>query len=576
MILLKRYAKGLSLSVLAATTFNFGAPAVFAQGQNAPAVAQPATTSTTQNVLGAVKFPPLPVLAEKLTQVSQQANLGVQEQMVLQFMLMQFGYPSFPGISATEGVTVFVLGGESGAENGDVGFVGLARLAADSPLRGVLTQNGLQISDREGWVLIAPTEEAFALVKDLGTLIAIATDKAHFDIETRVYISGGVVNIVKGLFEANLVDEETDQEQVAKVRAWLEFVLKLAENYDWGGYGLSVNEGKLAVGGVIAPKAGTPDAQWINAALPATQVEAGKFLPAKVAASYVARFDVPATQVYLESLASAVQQIPNEKAAQLAKELLEQYGAYLANSSGTLATVTTGMNPVNQQMLGQTLEPGKHEQAKVDAFYGYLFNKLVPELFALFGEIVDDGEIFTDLFKAEQQAGVDAIGAASVSVVRYTSPDPQDPSQKITQETYYTVINGAVLTASTLDSLKPLAATYSAGKAVANNLMAAHPLPANSWVRGSLDIGLVIKAIAGSLGNDADAEATAILTRLDALNLQPISVQAQADRGRGIYEMSIPMDSVAKLVHFVRSLEAENAVEVEEVQINEVQVAPAN
>lgn len=561
MNIVKRYAKGLSLTLLTATSFSLAVPAVLAQSAATPAAVQ--SVSIPENVLAAVKLPALPALAEKLMDVSRKAELDAQTQMFLMLGLSQFGFPGFPGVSKSDGVTLFVL--SSGSEIGsDMQFVTLAKLTSDSPMRQTLQGYGLTIEDRDGWALVSHDPAAFAAIKDFAGMTAIASSKSHFDVEARAYSSKSIQELISGLVESGLAKEEVEQKDAELIRGWLQLGIQLLDRIEWIGYGLSLNEETLSLGGVFAPKAGTPEAALLNAPTTGGKVAAGQFLPADVAIGYVAQFNVPATEAYIKSLSDVVKQMPNKDAAKLVQDGLDAYLAVVSPSDGGMAAIITELDIAQGKAKTLTIGTGKYELSQVDGFYNEFFNKLMPSLFALLGE--DASKALKDSMKSEIKTGVAKVSGQNVNVLSYTTPDPENPESEITQETFYTVIKGALLSADTLDGLKTLAESYTAGKPLANNLADAYPLPEDTWLKGSVNV----KVLAESLKN-ADEESVELFKAVSAIDPKPILYSIKYEGGHAVYNVDLSVDTVVKFVKLAMGQQPS-----EEVEITEIQVTPAN
>ena len=108
----------------------------------APAPAAPVVVPTDARMVTYLKEAPPQTLARDLMGIARQVYPGMQTEMLPLMLLGKYGYPTFPGVSATLPVTDFVFTGPSA---GDKGVVILAQISADSPVRAGLNLSLIHI-----------------------------------------------------------------------------------------------------------------------------------------------------------------------------------------------------------------------------------------------------------------------------------------------------------------------------------------------------------------------------------------------------------------------------------------------
>lgn len=566
MYLPKRYTAGLATLSLAAASLTLGLSA------------QAADPVIPENLYGVVKLPPLQTLTSNVMSVARKVEPGPQTELLPMLMLGGFGYPSFPGVSTTDGITAFILKGQ---DDSDVQVVIYAKIEDGSQTRQALVspEMNIKVQDRDGWTLLSQSEDAFAAVKDHAALAALAAEPTEFGVEARLYVTPATKSALNKLIDEEVAEkvDEGDAETLAKVKAWKDFGFKLLDHNLWAGFGISANADTLSVGALFAPRAGSPDAAWAAAPLPAGRVDLAQVLPASGWMNYTGQFNVPATLVYLKALEPIAAQVPDKKVSALLGDAIAKYAEFTALHGGKFAGSASEIN-IETGKVGQlSIVGGSFKQADVDAFYKYAFDKLVPEFIAIAADAVGVEKAELEKFmKMGVKTDVKQIDGQSVGALSVVAIDPTNPENTQTTETYYAVANGNLLSSDSLESLEGLIKAVVAGKPVANNLADALPLSEGLIFNGKIDLKGIFAQVSKNLTGDIDQSDLEAVKALEKLDLKPVDLALKSKNGLLIYRADASVDSLITLYRTFEAFNAADQVEGIEVQTIEVQAPAAN
>lgn len=521
-------------------------------------------------VLAAVKLPPVKTLSDKLMGVARAVYPGQETEMMAMMFLGMFGYPSYPGVSATDGLTIFFF---EGAAEQDMPFVLMGKIEASSPLRVAFTRQpdpnnpmdamiapGWEVEDRDGWALFSSDTANFKLVSDVAALAKLSADITDFDITTRVYIGPETMDkwareLKEGLTERHIEAGGTpDDERLAFKQRYVDFLASIGENLKWADFGLNVDAQAIALGGAVQALSDTPEFLLFSSSA-GGKVPVADFVNTSAAMILAGNMDMGAISTYLDTLETRALEHATAQGQALVKQAAEANREYLAMLAGDWAG---NMNFAGTDVTTAYLAGGNMDSATLTRISQAYYEELIPALMEHLAEMgmAEDGAAEFEFKSGVSKIAGNAVDEVISHVATYEfHQGDQEPTKSVqTEETYFTVSGGDVVVASDLDALKALAEVVVTGKPVANNVASRLALASGEVYQFALDLKPFISSFTGEMEPETQA-AKAALKQLASADLAPISGNLTIGDGKAKGLNSIPVSTLAAIADTVRRVQ---------------------
>lgn len=544
--------------VLAAIAFFALAPARAADGN--------------AKVLAAVKFPSLKTFTEQVMNLARVVYPGQQTEMMPMLFLGAFGYPSYPGVSATDPVTVFFF---EDAEAASMPFVIMARMQSDSMTRAALTRQpdpsdpmsamtsfGLTAEDRGGWTLLAKDPANLALAGDPQALAKLTDTMTDFDITVRMFIGPEMMDEWTRQMKQELEDRYLEEggaasdEALASQQRYVDFLATIGKNLEYADLGLDLGAQTLSLGGAIQAIEGTPEYQLLSATA-GGKVPVADFVSAAAPMIFAASLDKDAVAAYYDSLEARAMKLANadgQKLLQRMGEVTREYFAMVGNgAAGSLEF--SGENPVTV-----SVGAGKMTNDKVVSLTKIYYDEILPEAIEHFKGIGmpwlegTKFELKPDVAKAAGLPVNEVIAhMVEVDVVPGSDADPK-PTGIQTEESYFAIVGGNVVTATDVKTLEAVAAVVKAGQPVADSVASRLTLASGQAFGYACDMKPMVENLTGALEPQTQAAKSA-LKQLAASDLAPLTGTVTLGKGKAVMLNSLPVSTLTAISNTARRVQ---------------------
>ncbi|MGE9297057.1 MAG: hypothetical protein ACQKBV_12290 [Puniceicoccales bacterium] len=555
------------ISIISSTTRSFRVVATMAALAIAPLATYAA--ADTDNVLAAVKFPPLKTFSDKLMGVARQVMPGQEVEMYPMLFLGAYGYPNYPGVSDKDPVTMFLFDSEV---EGNKPFVILSKISADSPLRNALTAKsgggnpmalGMSIEDRDGWTLISNDPANFKHVTDVAALAKLAGEVEDFDITTRFYIGPDKMAEWVDEMKAKARDEHVKaggaatDEALAQKERYIDFIATIGENLEFFDFGIDINNSAIGLGTALQAIKGTPEYAMLSAKS-GGDVPVAQFVEAAAALVYSSSVDVDAVETYYNVLHDRAMKIATKEGQKILEEAAQankEYFAMMGNGSAG------AMDFMDDKALTQTVSSGKMDNDKVVELAKLYYDKLIPQVMSHL-EFLDVGS--DNAAEFEIKPGVAKLDGKSVNEVisRIKTPDPVSaanpnaaPTSSIKEESsFFAIVDGNLVSASNQDLLATLVKAVESGKAVDNNVGSKITLADGEAMAYQFSFEPLITWMTSSFPMQSETAKQA-LKSIQSESLDPASGKVTLNSGKAKATFAAPLSSIIKLTEARRKIE---------------------
>ncbi len=539
-------------------------------------------------LIGYAKFPPLKGFSENLMNVVRQIYPGQQTEM-MPFLLAGFlGYPSYPGLSEKENVTIFFYG-----DKGNAVPVILLQLNKDSQIRTMLPQMGWVVEDHEMnstvWTLLARSKQDIALVGDATSfkkLVDLNREKGEYQAELRLF-----TDYIK-LSEQTVKQAVRNQGQASESHPGDKSTMRLVdlaldelENMKWMSVGMDLGKETVTVGFAGEAKQDTPEGALLSAKV-GGPVPVAKYIQSNETFAFAGKYDPQAFLTYYKVLSDKVKKHVNEQGKKTFEAMDAMMVDIMPSAEGTFAGVANLQD--NGSWDARTINGGKWTNKQLAAAGDTYYNTVMPSLAAHFITIRDLPMTYQYNFEPKNFVfdGIPVHKATSTYTFTVESPAvplaPGEPAPKpevINKEVveYLAVDQGNYLYANDSDGMKTLITAVNDGKAVDNNVGSFYKPQAGKLL--DYRVNMVKFARQASGGEDLATRNPKLakgLEDLESQNLAPVTGEVEAGDREIKAFARIPMETLNKLAVLVQQSRAQEIVEIDVLTMEEVDVVPAS
>lgn len=530
--------------------------------------------TTPSSLLGYVKFPPPKTFTEKAMGLARAVQPGQQTEMLPMFLLGGFGYPNYPGISETENMTVFFI---ESPQHPAPQMVILGKVSAESNLRQSVKNLKWVVEDRQGWVLLARTQAAIDAVTDIQPLIKVNGEKGDFDVEARVFVGKERTQKWANELKSWVKDRHTaatggahEPIDVIKKQRFIDFAALTASNLEWVEIGVNITPDTVTIGSAVKAAAGTPEASFLSSAK-SGKVGVGQLLTADGMFVYQGLVDNAAMKSYSDVQVARAESLSGEKGKAWLTQYQKLFNQYLALGDGSYAGKAEAAQDGENKSIPDSvnLYGGKFTDKAVLALAKPVYNELLPDLFTLVPYLENLGMGYTFEF-TDKVGEVDGLpvhklttkvtveSPIQATAAGHTVPKPQTQ----TEDYFFTVVEGKLLTTSSMEALKPIVSQVKAGQAVENSISDMLGMEGD-YMQYQVNIAEYM----GFMSQAAEAQATPGMAGMDTLfdrlakaELAPAKGAVSLGQARVLSTLSIPVSSIAKIAAVFQQVEAEKAI----------------
>jgi hypothetical protein len=540
----------LRLLLTALAIFALAAP--FRLAAQTPAASAPPDPGVT--LASYIKFAPPQALAQDIMGVARQISPGMQTEMLPLMILGRYGYPTFPGVSTTLPVTVFIFNGPGLA--GRSGYVIAAQITADSPARAAFVGLHLQsqTDPASGLTFLSPNPTLLALaLNQSADLAKIATEPANVDLQVTAPTSD--LTFLRSTLQTTLQARAVPSGS----KKWLDFSLQELQAVSQIQVSLDCKPDAIRIAYSLTAQPGTPLARLFSA--PAGgPVPAAQFVSADQPIIAVAREDIPATQAYLNQVFADAQTIAGPNSKQLLAGVQAALNAYLAQADGTVAESfsLSGRNNLHAQVLAG----GKVTDASVVNFLQQMYPGFMAGLMQRLNT-ANGNFLLTNVTLNLNAGNLSSAPVHEVVMQQTLNPSftPTTPTQQtallaFTQngtrdsranDMYFSAVNGYYASASSLAGLTAIAQAVQSGQPVPNNVASVLTLSPGEIMAGQADLGQLVagylaKSNPSPSGNDTQPAPSA----------PPITFSATTGANQIQFNITIPIAAIVQAVQLSR------------------------
>jgi hypothetical protein len=528
----------------------------------APAPAAPVVVPTDARMVTYLKEAPPQTLARDLMGIARQVYPGMQTEMLPLMLLGKYGYPTFPGVSATLPVTQFVYTGPSPA---DKGFVIAAQITADSPVRAGLNDMHLsvQTDSATGWTFMSNNAGllAFALTQS-ADLVKIASQPISVDFEWTLptdnlaALRGDVQTAVQ--VGQSALNGGTASAAPADTVKWFDFALQELQQLKQISLGIDCKPEAIGIVATAVAQPGSTLAQ-LFAAPSNSAITAAQFVSADSPIIISFRRNIPVEQAFVDRLFADAETFAGAKNQAALKSLQQAIDISMANSDGT-GVETFSMSGTAKVKM-QVVAGGHLTDVQLVQMLQLLYTDSIPALFkqinALTGDSVQTSTtLHLNAAKVGNVAVHEVITTSTVGPGAAANPAKQAAlnaafAQQPPQHAYSAAVNGYWVTSSSFDDLSALIQAIQSGSPV-NNSIASVLTPAP----GVIMLGQVnLAAFIATMGNGSGPTSVnpTALAALQAINSAPLTFSMTCANNQGQFAVTAPMASIVKVVQAMQA-----------------------
>ncbi|MEO0797216.1 MAG: hypothetical protein AAFX93_18840 [Verrucomicrobiota bacterium] len=525
------------------------------------------------NVLAAIKFPPVRAFTDSLMGVARQVNPGQETEMLPLLFLGAFGYPNFAGVSETEPVTVFLF---DSTDSEEMPFVILSKMSDSAALRNALTAQadpgnpmaamlapGFSVEDRDGWTLFSSSPENFKLVKNVSELAAMGKSVDDFDVTFRFFIGPEKMSTWVNTLKEEVTDEhlmsggsEKDEDLGFKLR-YIDFLATIGENLDYYDFGIDINNQAISLGTVLQALEGTPEYTMLSAKAGGSST-VGEFVSASAPITYVSNIDMKAVAEYYSVLNHRALKLATDEGKALLKRAAQTNAIYFSKAGNSTAG---SLDFDNDAAISSSVASGNlsnDELVKISKSY---YDDILPAVLKHLAEMQFSDEAAAEFVLKENVGEVagdpinEMISKIKVDTGLSLHEDENDAQPEYeTEESYFAVVDGNVVTANNIDALKALAKVVAGGKAVENNAASRIELASGEAMGYQIDFKPLIDMMIESNSMQSQS-AKQVYKDLSSADLEPAAGGVTLGNGRAKATLSAPLSSIVKIMEAQKRIE---------------------
>lgn len=533
-------------------------------------------------LIGYLKMPALKGFSEKMMETARLIRPGEQTEMIPFGLFGFLGYPTFPGLSDSENVSIFFYG-----DNGNAVPVILAKLASDSPVRANLGQWGWVAEDHKGWTLIARTKDDIALVGDansLNKMVALNQSPGEYQMEFRLYtdyLKLSEQTLKTAVRSQNPNEKGVSQQGDQSTMRLVDLVIDELENFKWMSFGTDLGDDRITVGMAAEAKEGTPEGDLLSSKV-GGPVPLADFVAADGAVSFAGKYDPQAFLAYYLALSTKVKAQIGEQGKKTMNTLDDIMKAVLPPADGTFAGVLNIAE--DGYWHAKTANGGKWDDESYVKAAESWYNSVLPTLMNHF--VVIRNLPLTFEYKYTPKAFVfDGVTVhQAVSTYTYTVEPPLDVAFggpvsrepeiiKSVRNEFMSIDSGRYLYSNDSDDMKSLITALHDGVAVPGNINTFYKPDDTAALKYQVDMVKFSRQMAG--GKTLAEHNPAYANGLDALqkeNLTPVDGEIEVEKREIKIFARVPKATLQKLAALVQQVQSQESVQVEILTVEEIQM----
>ncbi len=488
------------------------------------------------NLILSIHFPPMKTFSDKFMAVARKIKPGQELEMGAMMMLGGIGYPNYPGISETDGLTMFLFETEDMVPQGFI----MAKIAPDAPIRNMLPSFNQQVKDVDGWTLISADASGFDLAGDIASLAALNASAQSYDIEARLHLNSARVQEWTNSILAEIADE-TD-ENMARVSGLMKLVMTSLDSAESATIGLDLDPTTLKSAFLASFKPGTAEATLMNAPHAGPVPEAA-MLAADAPMLMAGRMDMTSLVDYTKALKERALPLVDQDIIKIIDTYLKWVIDYAEMSKGTFAAAMS-MTDMNLDMTA--LYSGNYSSEKVYATMQESVD-IMDTIFKLMGMTTDDIQI---KYKTEQ---LDELIDGN-PIIRYEQEMPIEGQETMKTEYFYGIADDMMITDTSIERLKKNAKIVQEGEALTNSVASKLGNFETAAFTYLLDIPAYLSMFM-TKDNPAFLEMAPVIAMMQGADMKPIMGRLTTGDNSFTLEGGIDVDSIARLVAVVEKMQ---------------------
>ena len=502
-------------------------------------------------VVAHLKLAPPKKLSEKVMNMMRRILPGQQTEMLPLFFLSTFGYPTYPGVSETDSVSLFALD----TKGGNLTVVALVKMTRESPLRAALEKMEWQVEEQgNGWVVIAKQDADLSVIspEQMKQLLTLTQKKRHHDVVCRVYVSRlkGIKPCIKqGILEkanvTKLEDLPPDQKEFFK---WIKPFADEFSAVDVISYSGDVCPRALLQTMRLRAIPQTPLAQFLSQKVP-EGVPVARYVDGESPLVYLGKINMESIHDYgtylLGKLSNSVG--PNGKTR--VAELKELFDLYCDNFCGTYAG--------NFSLDGQSFEyvgiaGGRWTNKAFVSVLDKMCNRYLSHFLAFLAQR-DTGTEMTIHF----QPNVFRVKGVEVHRSLFSISRACDPETSIirSQSTYYAVPNGIMVKTSDKKTIHTVIQAVKNKKPVPHNVATRITHRQGMLCQDAVDVPHLIGGLLAVNLSEDESDLKPFLNELQSAQLEPATEALVVGQNEMRWYIKIPIDSVAKIMQTLQAMQ---------------------
>ncbi len=485
----------------------------------------------------------LPKLIQKAVEITNAVKPGPQSAMIPMMAGMALGDPALVSVDPEAPLTVLLF---DDFKQSEPTFVLAMKLKPDSPVAKQAQSIGLKTIEKEGWTLATMTPGLLEEVTDWSSVLSFAGQVPAEDIEAGFLMSP----FLKEMPDLeNSIPQEIGSPSIAKL---VQVVFEEFASLDATKVELSLSAEEIMMRATASARKDSDLHVLFSSETKPFSPESANCVSGGGWMDAVVNINSDNLLQYVESVSGRI----NEKDPD-AKELVTRYLAIIregtkmydgqmamsyglaeeGNSLGFVQVGSTQASPSElKQMLSETVVLGKDMLSGMDALqsmglkYDFEFEESDP---------IDGVEVFKLGMKMD---------AEELEVKEVLSTLPYSNSS-----TFFAVLDGKYLAASSKDKLTALMRAVKTGKPVKNNLAEKLSLDEGEIISWRLNVARYAQMVMSMVQAGGENELGQLMDGLLALNIPPVTGKFSLGKGRLSSEMRIPVKSIKAGVDYFES-----------------------
>ena len=495
----------------------------------------------------------LPNLMQKVTKVAQAVSPTPEAAMIPQMAGTLLGDPGFASVDPKSPITIVLF---DDFEGNKPTFVLVGKLKKDSPIRKIMEEAGMAMTDNKGWTLVTQTPELLTQVKDWSPLLAFAAKAPEGDVEFggRFDPLRKEMPKIKDSMTEWLVGSPFEENTQTSLETAMKTALDELAAMDSMKFTVLLSDKEIIGRHTVEATENSALAKLFSSKVGGRKASAAQYLKQGGWMSMVLDMHMEGFIAYYKHLSGKLKGGFKGEF----KEALEGYDKLVSEWSkaydGPIALrydLSDKAGGMNIAQIGTTeLSPEE-------------FGKMMTDYMASTQEMMDSIELFEEMgmkykFKSGKGKPIQGTPTQRFSMKMQADPSVFPGGLPFSEMTYhFAFLDGHYAMASDRKELGQLLRAIKNKKPVKNSLAKAMPLQPGQMGRWSFDVGKYAEFVIAMSGVMDEESMQEMVDGIRELKLAPLTGSMSMGSGRFSADMKISLKTIKEGIGFMMKAQAE-------------------